>query len=66
MPTPKRKPNLGNQLKTSFNMSIPRAGAQMPGRVGQVATNTGQWKNPSSGGNSGGSAPKRSKGRRMY
>lgn len=65
MPMPKRKPNLGSQLKTSFNMSIPRAGAQRPGRVGQIATNVGQWKNPG-GGNSGGSAPKRGKGRRMY
>lgn len=53
MPSMLRKPNLGTNLKTSFNMSIPRAGAQRPGRVGEVATN-----NKIVSMNSGGRAPK--------
>ena len=64
MPSAKRKPNLGSQLKTSFNMSIPRAGAQKPGRVGEVATN-----NKIVSMNSGGRAPKSAgpkRSKRMY
>lgn len=64
MPMSKRKPNLGGQLKTSFNMSIPKAGAQKPGRVGEVATNNKIFSM-----NSGGRAPKSGgmkKGKRMY
>lgn len=40
MPIKSGKPNLGSQLKTNNKlMNIPRAGAQKPGRVGEVATN---------------------------
>jgi hypothetical protein len=64
MPFKMRKPNLGGQLKTSFNMGIPRAGGQKPGRVGEVATNNKIFSL-----NSGGRAPKSAgpkRGRRMY
>ena len=65
MPTKVGKPNTNSQLKTAMNMgSIPRASAQKAGRSGQVASNSDTWKAPRSGGNS--SAPKRSRGRRMY
>lgn len=64
MPMTMRKPNLGSQLKTVFNMSIPKAGAQKPAKVGEVATNNKIFSL-----NSGGKAPKSAgpkKGKRMY
>lgn len=66
MPMKPGKPNLGSNLKTSFNMSIPRAGAQRPGRVGEVATNNKIFTNAGGGRASGGSKPKRTKGKSMY
>lgn len=64
MPSTLRKPNLGGKLKTSFTMAIPRAGAQKPARVGEVATNNKIFSM-----NSGGRAPKSGgpkRGKRMY
>lgn len=59
------KPNLGSQLKTSFTMAIPKAGAQRPGRVGEVATNNKIFtKSGGSAPKSGG--PKRAKAKSMY
>lgn len=65
MPTKISKPNLTSQLKTSMPTgSIPRAGAQKPGRVGQVATNSKIFSVSGGGRKSAGSGPKR--GKRMY
>lgn len=66
MPSKVGKPNLGANLKTSFNMSIPRAGAQTPGRVGEVATSNKIFTGKGGGRASGGSKPKRTKAKSMY
>lgn len=65
MPMKMGKPNTNSQLKTAMNMgAVPRAGAQKPGRVGEIATNNkifstrGGGNKPNSGG--------MKKGKRMY
>lgn len=66
MPMKPGKPNLGSNLKTSFSMSVPRAGAQKPGRVGEVATNNKIFTGKGGGSAPSGSKPKRTKAKSMY
>jgi hypothetical protein len=61
------KPNLSSQLKTNNKlMSIPRAGAQKPGRVGEVATNNKLFSTRGGGHASGAGKMGKKKARSMY
>lgn len=66
MPMKVGKPNTSSQLKSAMPTgSIPRASAQQPGRVGQIATNNKIVSGVKGGGskpNSGGMK----RGKRMY
>lgn len=65
MPTKIGKPNTSSQLKTAMNMgAVPRAGAQKPGRVGEIATNNKIFSARGGAKGPGNSGPKRPK--RMY
>lgn len=60
------KPNTSSKLKTAMpSGSIPRAGAQKPGRVGQLATNNKIVSGVKGGGHNSNPGGMK-KGKRMY
>ena len=66
MPIKVGKPNLNSRLKTPFKMSVPRSGAQKPGRVGEVATNNKLFSTKGGGKTHNSGKPSGKKPKSMY